>query len=352
MKIWQIGVLLGCSLGCSSHINDPLDGAGEVGVDARSDVRTPIPTDAGRDVWFDAATDVNPWDVGSDASIARDVVVDVGVTTSPIRCTRDSECSVGWWCAVNYPGGLCMRTCSRDEHCGDGRICEQGVCLPGCTPDTVETDCPGGAFDCERSDPGRVSRNVCVPACQVDPPETVVSCLPDYPCEPSTGCCGCVSNPWTGPSEIGGPCESDDDCLTGRCIPDDDGVWFEGMCFATGTQVDASEYIPGGPLPQSDCPVGSVLIPNEVLLGEPSVAGTTGLCFKSCTESSECRDGYECELFAELDGIPFSIGVCFPLNCGAERYDEVPNRGCPCVTRCEIADGTDGGIASGYCVRY
>jgi len=64
------------------------------------------------------------------------------VTDGGLPCTRNEECGVGEYCN----NGVCTpyQTCSSDEDCGAGEICKLGVCQPGTRPDGGDGDADGG----------------------------------------------------------------------------------------------------------------------------------------------------------------------------------------------------------------
>lgn len=109
------------------------------------------------------------------------------------RCALDSECTTGW-----CTGGVCS-TCRLDEHCGDGRTCEERVEDPGRWLPAYQCsgagDQPGGACmldgDCASG------------ACAGGAPLSI--CLWDgRPCETDADC------PWDG---------YDADSGNGYCYP-------------------------------------------------------------------------------------------------------------------------------------
>jgi len=64
------------------------------------------------------------------------------ITDGGVPCTRNEECGVGEYCN----NGVCTpyKTCSSDEECSAGEICKLGVCQPGTRPDGGDGDADGG----------------------------------------------------------------------------------------------------------------------------------------------------------------------------------------------------------------
>jgi hypothetical protein len=64
------------------------------------------------------------------------------ITDGGVPCTRNEECGVGEYCN----DGVCTpyKTCSSDEECGAGEICKLGVCQPGTRPDGGDGDAGDG----------------------------------------------------------------------------------------------------------------------------------------------------------------------------------------------------------------
>jgi Cys-rich repeat protein len=73
------------------------------------------------------------------------------VTDGGVQCTRNEECGVGEYCK----NGICTpyQTCSSDEDCSQGEICHLGVCEPGSRPDAGDGSDAGDGGE-EQNDGG------------------------------------------------------------------------------------------------------------------------------------------------------------------------------------------------------
>lgn len=67
------------------------------------------------------------------------------ITDGGVECTRNEECGVGEYCK----NGVCTayQTCTSDADCGAGEICHLGICEPGSRPDAGD-----GADACDGAD--------------------------------------------------------------------------------------------------------------------------------------------------------------------------------------------------------
>jgi hypothetical protein len=158
-------------------------------------------------------------------------------------------------------------TCGADQQCAfaSGVQClttfPGGLCVHRCSSDV----------QCGTT--GVCAFNVCLPRCQ-------------------TGSGMCTS--------IGGACVQID-ATRAYCEP--------SCCASTGRVPPPTDFDPTRPLPQSNCPNGSVVSSIE--------RGNTGdvtTCFRGCNTDSECRTGYECD-HEQYSGGPYASGRCAPINC-------------------------------------
>ena len=273
-------------------------------------------------------------------------------------CVVDSDCGAGLLCERAYPGGLCIKECTRTSECTNGpvaghctdlgkgsrcyRACElfPGACddlgsvcvVVAPSPDaTPQTPTP---FACFPS---------CFPTGTVAPAGYPTSCGPGYAC--STQSLACVPEPLpvaTG-AAIGDPCDANAACSSSQCILE---TRVQGPTgFVGGACVNRRPRLSGidGTLSQDNCPAGAVNFPPGI-----NTAGAQGLCLKRCTRPSvmelrgDCREGYECDL-SETTTLE---GACVPVNCMSSAYASAVNRGCPATYTCT---GVRAGV--GLCTR-
>jgi hypothetical protein len=176
-------------------------------------------------------------------------------------CAGDVDCA-GGMCktAINlfggaeFPGGYCSGRCLSDEDCGEQAGCFPGLlgaagsCYRSCDADA---DCGREGYRCRHPLPGL---RVCVPAMQP---------LPD--------------------AIVGSPCSEDAQCGGG-----------EHSC---ASELGAGAVpAPGGYCTQrcvegSDCGADGVCVGG---LGSIGALTPTGTCYRECSASSDCREGYSC----------------------------------------------------------
>jgi hypothetical protein len=98
-----------------------------------------------------------------------------------------------------------------------------------------------------------------------------------------------------------------------------------GMCVSYARAPDRSAFVGGGPLPTSNCPTGSVIVPPV------NGRGDMALCLPECHRDGDCRPGYACSM---TDGInTYSDGYCAPIDCADGVHD------CPAPSVCEPDSG-------------
>ncbi|MFO0565316.1 MAG: hypothetical protein U0263_06615 [Polyangiaceae bacterium] len=197
-----------------------------------------------------------------------------GCSASPSagkNCGCSFDCDVGELCidevSFGNPGGSCTRGCSAEDPCPEGTLCT--TLATGGTacelPCTVAADCPKGSI-CTLAKP---SGFVCAEFCQSDQDCPLVGV-----CDRYTGVCS-KTPAWSGPGDVGDPCQTPVDCRSGVCFPPS-ATFPDGYCSAY-----CSVALQG-------CPDGSVC----------SLAGDggkdLGACFHTCNDKSECRPGYAC----------------------------------------------------------
>ncbi len=167
-----------------------------------------------------------------------------GYCTTEDGCRFDTECPDGTSCYSSPDGAICASRCSGDADCRDGYVCK---------------DSPASPFD------------VCVPF--VEP---------------------------TGVDD-GEPCQSDDECRGGTCIPSPG--WPDGYC----TTLDCET--------RDDCAADGN--DNRCLTGGRGY----NLCVRMCDTQDDCRDGYICQ---QVGG---GNAFCSPdqsVQLGLEGLDEYP----------------------------
>lgn len=299
--------------------------AAPVGSDAASDA-----SDAS-----DASGDTRLPDSATDAAVVRPLFAD---------CSSNAECGARARCLLEYPGGLCSRSCSSDSQCAGG-ICIDSICLPTCSLGGGE--CSASRV-CVVESSTRTDRRACLPACSTPTVPGEPSCGSGRQCNAyaSFGTCTAFSHdPERG--DNGAPCREDADCR-GACIQEEyDGQptgYTDGYCESLGRVPSASLYGPRIPLPRSNCPEGSVLIPAESGAAE----GDWGECLKECRADSDCRRNMRCLFFEFRGGGRSSTGYCSAINCLYARFVAEPNNGCAPGFRCQRLDEPQ---PVGACVR-
>lgn len=109
--------------------------------------------------------------------------------------------------------------------------------------------------------------------------------------------------------DVGEPCASSADC---RAPHYDGGTWTIPACITEASWVNGycrefctSPTVPttDAPLPQRDCPAGSVCLPTYM-------SSDVGFCLRSCTADSDCRtaEGYYCR--RDFAAVHAATGVC------------------------------------------
>jgi hypothetical protein len=165
--------------------------------------------------------------------------------------------------------------CSADDECLGG-TCLTGPDWPDgyCTHEGCDGTCDSPDSGCVDSDLG----NFCAEYCSSD-----ADCREGYGCSQEPGSPGRVCVRVTGAPD-GAPCTADDDCAGGTCITE----WPDGYCTTVGC--DNFE----------DC---SRQGENNMCLRNRG----GNLCVRICTEDSQCREGYVCQMFGRGDE-----GMCSP----------------------------------------
>jgi hypothetical protein len=234
-------------------------------------------------------------------------------------CSADDQCqyAVGAQCLTTYPGGLCSLRCEPDgQECGPRGTCVLNVCLPAC--DTTENCLTVGGM-CDQD-------TYCAPSCGVGSPP----CATGTVCDPYS--VACTTQPTTSGADNGAPCTTDDQCrgfcTTGLTGTDGNPVhgYLGGMCVSYARAPDRSTLLDGGPLPTSNCPAGSVIVPPF------NAAGDMILCLPECHDDGDCRPGYACWT---TDGThTYSDGYCAPIDCADGVHQ------CPAPSACVLDSGT------------
>ena len=196
------------------------------------------------------------------------------------ECGDDGECPAGGFCLAEdfggWPSGACITECDYESGtgCADGAICANpfgfgGFCLAGCESDDDCRDSYQCAADSEYPD-----RMACRPACTSDD-----ACASGSVCNPALGTC---DDPFEA-GQLGGACNRRGGCTGGSCLREFDTGLPGAFCTFFGCTI--------GPDADDGCPDDGVC-----------VEGTSeNLCFASCEDDDDCRDGYACEPVDEDD---------------------------------------------------
>lgn len=229
--------------------DDPKTAASDTAADTAADSAV----DAGEDVAVDTAEDIA---VDSDVAVDTvepDTTADTADTTdtdtTPSAGAPGDPCDDAADCAgtdpacLSLPGGYCAPDCSRDD-CPDGSVCYEFSdgdqrCLASC----------GGNADCRVGD--------------------------EHICD-TDSTCWWYEGVTPGTSPIGGPCQSDTDCL-------DTGA----TCYPEGFDGNANGFLGGYCMifDCTSCPDGASCI--------VVTSGGDKACFQDCAAST-CRQGYYC----------------------------------------------------------
>ena len=267
-------------------------------------------------------------------------------------CTADEECASGLFCASSPEGRHCTLACATTADCPDEYYLECGVladgtraCLPGCY---LSSGLSG--FACVDGVPT---------SCERLGDEHCESCG----CDPGLACLtgtGCVP-----PSDVGGPCDGDEDCLSNNCST------FDGVCrVPLGTPCSASDcdycldgwYCSRQCRAEADCQGGRCL-------GESDGHGQfTGVyyCRPSChpaasdaCHGSECRwhtnaQYYYCDCaFSSCAGTHAPRAIGQPCNnerqCPSPAYCLRTDSGAYCSAACTSSVECGAGIA---CIAF
>lgn len=249
------------------------------------------------------------------------------------RCETDEDChgDSTALCGTVYPGGLCTVECTDDSVCGESGQCFSGTCRPRCTRGGRECE-PFGSACIYAGD-----THICTPSCWPDDrlPEGTPACVADRECnEWRTRCVPPAELP-TGRGENGAPCETDADCLSEWCLEEidpDTGAatgYIGGTCVSFGTQPPDEEFVPGEPMPRSNCVEGSIVVPRQ----NSVQAGDWVICWDECASAADCRPGYQCFRGVSSTGPAHSTGACWPVFCSMEGME------CPPGYACQIRGG-------------
>jgi hypothetical protein len=122
--------------------------------------------------------------------------------------------------------------------------------------------------------------------------------------------------------------------------------WPGGYCISFARFPDQGAFQVSQPIPQSNCPSGSAIIPALV----DYQTGDSAPCLATCTNQGECRAGYDCVgLYMDNGSRLFSNGVCVANDClrpgqsCPEHYTCETRAGSPPVGRCVRESASDGG---------
>lgn len=149
--------------------------------------------------------------------LRTDVTNDEGVCTTMTPCTLDSDCTdpVRSTCATTFLHQLYSNNTSLQA---DHLYC-------------LQKNCQSGASSCS---PGQSCLPLLVPASAHAPDICVPNCDSQQSCPPNHVCFQKISGPANPaiciPGLLGFICESDINCLVGKCLPDDDPVASLNLC--------------------------------------------------------------------------------------------------------------------------
>ena len=296
----------------------------------------------------DGGADAAIADIGNASDVPRDRErVDAPMTGVMFsHCTVDANCPSGGTCVTAYAGGLCSRACTTDVACGPVGICVGSLCRPHCPNGGGEC---GPAQACDLVSNLVPDRLACMPSCFTAPPAGTPACNAPLQCNAYLGTGTCDESAAPTGRVNGEPCLTNDDCR-GVCLAEvemgESTGDVDGYCASFGRLPDPAGYAGGSPLLQSNCPMGSVVIP---LNNNTDTEGDAGICLRSCATLADCRRGYGCFYF-EITGTRSSTGFCDAINCVSEPWASMPNHRCPAGFAC-IASPNDGGVPSATCVR-
>ena len=116
-------------------------------------------------------------------------------------------------------------------------------------------------------------------------------------------------------AENGAPCRDDGECRGGRCIVESGAMgpqgFIGGYCVSFGRRPADSDYDSSSPLPRSNCPPGSAILPFQ-----GTAEGDRTVCLRTCAiDGNECRAGYACAPLGD-PSMPFATNsVCLPADC-------------------------------------
>jgi Cys-rich repeat protein len=280
-----------------------------------------------------------------------DGLIDEGCET-PDECVTNDDCGQGYIC----DGGLCVwnpTECSVDLDCPEGYFCDSGLCQPGTPVEcTTDEDCGEGAV---------CNDGICIPVTPVCSSDedcgegwTCVSgeCLSArLPCSADVDCpefqyCSFLCGGGT-PARI--PCAGE--CVEIECVPseeicdkldnDCDGIVDDDCvtpveCTADAECLDGS-FCDFSKIDQSGC-----CMPDQVCLMYllPCVGTCTVKPVADCETSVDCPGGQYCRI---LCGNGWCAGDCIDLvgnsctgdkDCGAEMECAFP-WACPMCIGCE-----------------
>ena len=296
----------------------------------------------------DGGTDVT---AGPDAAAdARADVRDAAPDAAPqlfASCAGNAMCTATLGsratCLTAFPGGICTKPCTSDTACGASGVCLQQICFPRCTPGAGECNQFGSACAAGANSAMDPSFGACVPSCfgtGLTAPTGYPMCAAPAMCDSYNGTCTAMAA--TG-ADNGAACAADSDCMGGQCITEvgtsGPTGFLGGYCISFGRMPDPALYAVGQPLPRGNCPTGSVALPAQGSQGE----GDSAVCLKGCSANGDCRTGYTCNKESNRPNMPFSTGICLPVNCAMAAM------ACPTGYMCQIVT-TDAGVQDGTCI--
>lgn len=268
--------------------------------------------------------DMGPEDMGPDLGMLPD---NFGKFFG--ACTRDEDCEepdgICRSPSDGFPMGYCTRPCaSPNDRTGCDEVFGDFVVYHHCTDTldegsqlTCEFFCANG-LDCGRDGytciigalPGG---GLCIPVCANDD-----QCGFGTFCNTYTGRCQDEAPPdpqTAGLSVTGEACAGNGDCASEQCVPAANG-WPGGYCISDcilPSGWNSNNLYNGDRLPPGSCAGDAICFP--VSLASAS-RQDRGICYDSCENGADCRDGYTCQRSYQLrQGGPtytFDNGRCVP----------------------------------------
>lgn len=257
-------------------------------------------------------------------------------------CGEGTICQNGVCVVANSPpevnmmtpvvGGEVGAACDSNGDCGDA-LCLQDESIPGgycskvCATGIPGADdrCPAGALCTPTEDAASICLRSCVDAsecrqgyiCAFDGLERGVclpACTTDLDCPLDSVCDAssgfCVADD-SGAARLGSSCGLDADCASQFCFDETTTDWPGGACVDDCTGRFSGDYCDGAG------PESGLCVEIDMDLA---------VCFPSCSTGNDCREDYACSADVGAtndDGFGFCLPSCGVLGCGAGEYCDV-----------------------------